>query len=99
MTARICEVCARGSRVAGSVKPGAKRLRRLLIDQRIVALCDSHATAFNDAGGSSLTDLRKLFVENEGRRSFVDRRAPLDRRLFPPRPEGRRMAQGRRGTD
>ena len=74
-----------------SVKPGAKRLRRIVIEQRIVALCDAHAAAFQSAHGSSIADLRTLFVENAGQRSFVDRRSPLDRRLFPPRPEGRRM--------
>jgi hypothetical protein len=52
-----------------------------------------------DADTKSLDVLRELFQEPEGRRSFVDRRSPLDRRLFPPRPEGRRASAGRRSED
>jgi hypothetical protein len=60
-------------------------------------------------------ELRRMFVESaphasaelassEGspagpRRSRIERRSQEDRRLFPPRPEGRRMAGGRRGAD
>jgi hypothetical protein len=33
------------------------------------------------------------------RRSPIDRRVPDDRRIFPPRIEGRRMGFGRRSTD
>jgi hypothetical protein len=40
-----------------------------------------------------------LFREEAGNRSLVSRRAPLDRRQFPMRPEGRRRTSGRRATD
>ncbi|WP_437657726.1 hypothetical protein [Sorangium sp. So ce1182] len=33
------------------------------------------------------------------RRSPIARRSPEDRRVFPPRPEGRRLGGGRRATD
>ncbi len=47
--------------------------------------------------------IRNLLVgglkETDGRRSLVTRRSPVDRRVFPPRPEGRRLAVGRRTID
>jgi hypothetical protein len=74
------------------------RLRRLVVEGRIVALCDEHATAVGHARSKSLDVLRELFREKDGKRSLLDRRSPLDRRLFPPRPEGRRRV-GRREKD
>lgn len=74
-------------------------MRRLLIEDRIVALCNDHADAATREGVESLEELRALFAEDQGRRSLVDRRSPLDRRMFPPRPEGRRRSFGRRTTD
>jgi len=76
----------------------ARRLRRLCIERRIVALCDAHADRVRAAGVETISDLRSLFPEKDGPRSLVGRRSVVDRRLFPPRPEGRRRA-GRRGTD
>ena len=64
-----------------------------------VALCDEHATVVSDPSSSSLEVLRELFREKDGKRSLLDRRSPLDRRLFPPRPEGRRLRTGRREKD
>ena len=56
--------------------------------------------------------MRALFVQSSGtsdellgiaatgeRRSPLNRRVPEDRRVFPPRVEGRRMGFGRRSTD
>jgi hypothetical protein len=97
--ARTCEVCARLSSEADSPSAGAKKLRRVRLERRVVALCDEHAAAVRALGAESLDALRALFVERSGRRSFVDRRSPLDRRVFPPRPEGRRHGGGRRGDD
>jgi len=70
-----------------------------LIEDRIVALCDVHADAVTDDGVSTLSALRGLFPEPLGRRSLVSRRSPLDRRVFPVRPEGRRASAGRRAGD
>jgi len=72
----------------------------VLLDRRILSLCDEHASAVERTGAETLDELRALFQEPDGARSRVDRRAPVDRRMFPPRPEGRRRApSGRRSTD
>jgi len=96
--ARSCEVCAHlAGNDAGTKNPG--RLRRVAVDGRIVALCETHAALVTGTDANSVVVLRNLFHEASGKRSLIDRRSPLDRRLFPPRPEGRRMASGRRGED
>ncbi|HWO12289.1 MAG TPA: hypothetical protein VNN80_22490 [Polyangiaceae bacterium] len=84
---RSCELC--GDAAALCVDVGT----------RLVALCAAHAHRAERAGASSLTALRALFVEPTGRRSLLGRRAARERRLFPPRPEGRRRQQGRRQSD
>jgi hypothetical protein len=90
---RGCEICGmeRG-------KP-ARRARtcRLLVEGRIVALCEKHAALA--VGSDRLEELAGSFREPEGRRSLLPRRSPLDRRVFPPRPEGRRCSDGRRTSD
>ncbi|HEY8943731.1 MAG TPA: hypothetical protein VIM73_05690, partial [Polyangiaceae bacterium] len=92
------EVCA--SAVPTDAPSRARgRIRRLLVESRIVALCEQHARAADEAGVASLAELRALFPEPSGLRSLVPRRTPLDRRVFPPRPEGRRRSLGRRATD
>jgi hypothetical protein len=94
---RFCEVCAR---LDVSRRPReARALVRLLAGDRIVALCGTHAEMARLANATTLDELRALFAELGGRRSLVDRRSPIDRRLFPPRPEGRRRALGRRASD
>jgi len=97
--ARSCEVCAHLADRAQPRRKPAARLRRVAVEGRIVALCDAHATAVASAHAKSLEVLRELFREASGNRSLVDRRSPLDRRLFPPRPEGRRRSSGRREKD
>jgi hypothetical protein len=47
----------------------------------------------------SLSELRRLFRESGGKRSLLERRQELDRRVFPARPEGRRRNGGRRSSD
>jgi hypothetical protein len=64
-----------------------------------VALCEAHAEKVRAQAPESLAELRRLFRERSGKRSLISRRAPLDRRLFPARPEGRRASQGRRVGD
>jgi hypothetical protein len=94
--ARPCEVCARVAPERAVRKTTPPRLRRLNVEGRIVALCDEHARAASAAKPKSVAALRALFVEPEGRRSLIDRRSPLDRRVLPPRPEGRRGPGTRR---
>lgn len=95
---RRCEVCA--SATAGvAPEAGRVKLRRLLVGTRIVALCERHAQLASMAHAAELPELRALFPEPNGRRSLLPRRSPLDRRVFPPRPEGRRASSGRRWDD
>lgn len=92
--ARSCEVCGAKS---GPGTPA--RLKRFLLAERLVLLCDEHAAVYRAAAPTTLTELRALFRETWGKRSLIGRRATLDRRLFPARPEGRRLGRGRRATD
>ena len=94
---RSCEVCARKRPAARSHK--APKLRRVLIEDRLFALCDAHADYVRKHEPDSVAELCALFRERRGKRSVVDRRTPLDRRMFPARPEGRRAARGRRTSD
>lgn len=91
---RRCEICEAGSDTAP-----AGKLRRLLVGDRIVALCMRHAEAAEAFEATTIEQLRALFREDGGRRSLLDRRSPLDRRVFPARPEGRRGNAGRRVSD
>jgi len=96
---RHCEVCAAlRPNQAVTTAPRAK-LRRILIEDRVVALCDAHANAAIESGVTTLSALCRLFPEPGGQRSLVPRRSPLDRRVFPARPEGRRRSTGRRVAD
>ena len=95
---RGCEVC-QGSTAESVARPARGRVRRVMVEERIVVLCDAHAAQYRASGASTLAELREVFNEPAGRRSLVVRRAPLVRRAFPPRPEGRRRAGGRRATD
>ena len=92
---RRCEICEAGG--DSSVVTG--KLRRLLVGERIVALCLRHAEAAEAFDATTIEQLRTLFVEDGGRRSLLDRRSPLDRRVFPARPEGRRAGDGRRAGE
>jgi hypothetical protein len=93
--ARRCEVCENLSPDA----PAARRLQRFLIEGRVLALCAEHAHTFREQRPDTIQGVARLFREQDGKRSAVSRRAPLDRRQFPMRPEGRRRAAGRRASD
>lgn len=66
---------------------------------RLIVLCQAHAERATSAGALSAEAVRALFIEEAGRRALVSRRASDERRLFPPRPEGRRIERGRRVSD
>ena len=87
-----CEVCE----ALGRAKTKA---RRVLVGDRLVALCAAHARVLASLPVAGVSELRTLFRESGGRRSLVERRQALDRRVFPPRPEGRRRSDGRRQRD
>jgi hypothetical protein len=93
--ARRCEVCENQS---PEVRPTG-RLQRFLVTDRVVALCAEHAEAFREQRPETLEQLSQLFREGQGRRSLLSRRAPIERRQFPMRPEGRRHNGGRRAGD
>lgn len=82
----------------------SSKLSRVVIEGRTVCLCREHATLVVANMPRTYAELRALFLEpnaagTPSRRSLIERRGADDRRMFPPRPEGRRMAGGRRSTD
>jgi len=95
---RRCEICE-SSQGASAPEPAQKKLRRVLIEERIVMLCDAHAERARVQDARTIGELRALFHEASGKRSLLSRRSPLDRRVFPARPEGRRASGGRRVGD
>ena len=88
-----CEVCEALGR------PGSGRAKRVLVGERLVALCASHARVASSWPEAGVEELRRVFCESGGKRSLVERRQALDRRVFPARPEGRRRNGGRRTSD
>jgi hypothetical protein len=96
-----CAVCG------GRAQEGA-RMSQVVIEGRALTLCRAHAQTVIAALPETFEELRQIFVgEAEGftpdgrldRRSPIDRRAAEDRRVFPPRAEGRRQNLGRRASD
>jgi hypothetical protein len=96
-----CAVCG------GSAERNA-RMSRVVIEGRALTLCRAHAQVVVAALPETFDELREIFVgfgvelgsrPIPERRSPIDRRATEDRRVFPPRSEGRRMSAGRRATD
>jgi len=78
----------------------SRELSRVIVEGRTVLLCRLHAATVAANMPATFEELRALFKEPVGgergqehpaRRSLIERRGADDRRLFPPRPEGRRM--------
>jgi hypothetical protein len=88
-----CEVCA----TLGRAPTG--RSKHVVVAERLVTLCQAHARVLASMPVAGVEELRQLFHEARGKRSLVERRQELDRRAFPPRPEGRRRNGGRRDGD
>lgn len=84
-----CDVCH---------ETGRQRTR-LVFGERVVHLCPLHARVALRAEPTTLDELRALFRVEGEQRSPLPRRAVQDRRMFPPRPEGRRVSDGRRASD
>lgn len=99
--ARKCELCVapKTRSSASERRPKPIKLSRILIEDRIVSLCAPHAAKVREHAPSTVSELRRLFRERTGKRSLIGRRAPIDRRIFPARPEGRRASTGRRTGD
>lgn len=96
---RQCDVCASVGSRSPIAKAKSAKVRHLLLEDRLISLCDEHAEQVQQAGAATLEEVRTLFLEPGGKRSLVPRRAALDRRIFPARPEGRRGSDGRRDRD
>jgi hypothetical protein len=93
-----CAVCeARGN----AKVPSAARLSRVTIEGRTIVLCRDHAGLVAIRMPKTWDELRSIFRPPSDKRSPIVRRRPDgdDRRVFPPRPEGRRARAGRRSTD
>ncbi len=96
---RKCELCATLKTQHSAADHQPAKLRRVLVEDRVVALCEAHAARVKQQAPATLAALRAAFTERRGQRSLLERRAPLDRRAFPARPEGRRASSGRRASD
>lgn len=94
-----CAVC-----VALEVETSTS-LSRVVVEGRTLSLCRSHAATVATEMPQTFDDLRNLFTGMGASEDFAERRSPIprrdaeDRRVFPPRPEGRRLTAGRRATD
>jgi len=96
---RKCELCATLKTRLSAAEHERPKLRRVLVEDRVIALCGPHAEKVKQKAPATLSALREAFTERRGQRSLLERRAPLDRRAFPARPEGRRASSGRRAGD
>jgi hypothetical protein len=75
-------------------------MSRVTVEARSLALCREHAGQVAIHMPKTWEDLRTLFAIGAERRSLVPRRDEYEnRRVFPPRPEGRRLSFGRRQGD
>jgi hypothetical protein len=68
-----CEVCE-SFRPQGDLK-AARELLEVTFGERRVLLCRGHAGIAHNSQVSSLDELRALYAESEGQRSYVSRRA------------------------
>jgi hypothetical protein len=93
-----CLVCA----ARGTVKiPSPARVSKVTIQARSLVLCREHAALVAIRMPRTWAELCAIFAIAPDRRSPIPRRGPEgdDRRILPPRPEGRRRSPGRRSGD
>jgi len=83
-----CEVC-RSFRPRGALDP-ARELLEVSFGERRVLLCKGHAGIAQNSQVSSFDELRALYAESEGQRSYISRRARGASREGTPRSAGRR---------
>lgn len=88
-----CEVCE-NFRPEGDLKPGRK-LEEVTYGTRRVLLCRAHAGIAQNSGVTTFAELRELYTEHHGSRSYVPRRA----RSVPARVKKATRTPGRRVTD
>lgn len=85
-----CEVCE-NFRPEGDLKPGRK-LEEVAFGSRRVLLCRAHAGIAHNSGVSTFEELRELYTESSGARSYVPRRARAAN-------VGKTRSVGRRASD
>lgn len=95
----------------GTTDPLGASMSRVVVDGVALSLCRAHAAMVAASLPATFEELRAVFrgietpllagagPQGVERRSPIARRAELDRREFPPRPEGRRASSGRRAGD
>jgi hypothetical protein len=91
---RSCEVC-RNFRPERGPEAGRVELVPIELGKRSVLLCATHAYILRWSRVATFEGLRKLFRENDGKRSFVPRRAREQHRSS----ERRARSAGRRASD
>lgn len=72
--AQRCEVCEQ-FKPEGDLRPG-RELVSVSFGERAVLLCKAHAGIAENSGVKTLRELRALYAESDGKRSFVLRRGP-----------------------
>jgi hypothetical protein len=89
-----CEVCE-NFRPEGDLKPG-RVLEAVKFGERIVLLCRAHAGIAQTSDVTSFEQLRELYTEQHGSRSYVPRRARIapPSTKISPRSAGRRIGDG-----
>ena len=88
-----CEVCE-NFRPEGDLQPGRK-LEEVRFGTRKVLLCRGHAGIAQNSGVTTFEELRELYTEQHGVRSYVPRRAralPAPTKKRPARSPGRRAS-------
>ncbi|MEO6603806.1 MAG: hypothetical protein ABIQ16_28240 [Polyangiaceae bacterium] len=85
-----CEVCE-SFRPEGDLKE-ARELLEMPFGERSVLLCRGHAGIAKNSAVSTLDELRTLYAESQGQRSYIARRARMAN-------AGGACSVGRRATD
>jgi len=85
-----CEVCE-SFRPQGDLGP-ARALLEVSFGDRRVLLCRGHAGIAQNSQVASIEELRALYAESEGKRSFISRRARDGADNGKPRSAGRRTS-------
>lgn len=90
-----CEVCE-NFRPEGDLKPGRK-LETVQFGSRKVLLCRAHSGIAANSGVTTFAELRELYTEARGMRSYVPRRASSSVAKAKPKKPAR--SPGRRASD
>ncbi|HYP99824.1 MAG TPA: hypothetical protein VER96_14210 [Polyangiaceae bacterium] len=85
-----CEVCE-SFRPRGEQGP-ARELLEVSFGERRVLLCRGHAGIARNSEISTFEELRALYAESDGKRSFIGRRAQSGSPTGKPRTAGRRAS-------